>query len=79
MNFEQFYRTMKNLNLIAYDHGNGHWQVKGKGWVLNWWPESKKRTVHITNPDVTLRYQDFESVIQLAKKLLVESNQAISK
>lgn len=47
--FADFDALCGKAGLVAHDCGNGHWQVKGGKFLVNFWPFSFKKTIHVAN------------------------------
>lgn len=57
------------LELLAKSHsieftdlGNGHVQLKGHGTLVNYWPESKNKTVHVKNGETIKHCSAWDAV-----------------
>lgn len=74
MDFKQFQAEIEAIGLTAIDHGDGHWTVKGGKNVVHWWPESRKRTIHIEGSKWTRTRGTVDQVIRAATKVDVPGN-----
>jgi hypothetical protein len=73
--FQEFEEALLKEGLLSMDRGNGHWQVKTKKCVVNYYPWSSSRTIYVPPaPGVleqALRYQNAEiaTVVKLVQDL----------
>lgn len=49
-------------NLKFKDHGNGHVQIEGHGVLVNYYPDSKKRTVYVKGGETLHHIGPYEAV-----------------
>ena len=47
--YTEFATLCQNAGLAAKDCGNGHWQVTGGAYLVNFWPFAAKKTIHVVN------------------------------
>jgi len=54
--------------LVVKDCGHGHIQVRG-ALLVNWWPESKRRTAHVAQTNKGKEFATAEDVIRMAQEI----------
>jgi hypothetical protein len=64
--FAQFSKLAKSHGCEARDCGGGHWQVRGIV-TVNWWPESKRRSIFVCGTSEAVASGGPEAVIDIAK------------
>lgn len=47
MTFKAFARKVEAAGLKARDCGNGHWRIEAGKFSVNWYPNSKRRSIYI--------------------------------
>ena len=56
-------KLLAEANALNFkDIGNGHVQISGHGVLINYWPDSKKQTVHIAGGDVLSHCKPWDAV-----------------
>lgn len=47
MDFKEFEVKVRAAGLQPRDCGNGHWRIEGGKFEVNWWPNSRRKTIYI--------------------------------
>lgn len=68
--FKKFAKEANAVGLEARDCGNGHWQVRGKGLIVNYWPFSRRKAIYVCGTTTKSgTYATIQDVFQAATEI----------